>query len=69
MAARWSRAETTVTRVLLLAVFCVGLVAQFVKPVGDARSSQRTTVALGTLLGRAVAQVRLQADRGDATAA
>ncbi|MEU3659158.1 ATP/GTP-binding protein [Streptomyces sp. NPDC032940] len=36
MAARWSRAEPAVTRVLLLAVFCVGLVAQFVKPVGDA---------------------------------
>jgi hypothetical protein len=36
MAARWSRAESAVTRVLLLAVFCVGLVAQFVKPVGDA---------------------------------
>ncbi|MFC7809294.1 ATP/GTP-binding protein [Streptomyces olivaceus] len=35
-AARWSRAETTVTKGLLLAVFCVGLVAQFVKPVGDA---------------------------------
>ncbi|MFE9056281.1 sensor histidine kinase [Streptomyces mutabilis] len=36
MAARWSRAEATVTKGLLLAVFCVGLVAQFVKPVGDA---------------------------------
>ncbi len=36
MAARWSRAETTVTKGLLLAVFVVGLVAQFVKPVGDA---------------------------------
>ncbi|WP_217245313.1 ATP/GTP-binding protein [Streptomyces sp. AC602_WCS936] len=36
VAARWSRAETTVTKGLLLAVFCVGLLAQFVKPVGDA---------------------------------
>ncbi|MGW1005399.1 ATP/GTP-binding protein [Streptomyces sp. NPDC002520] len=36
MAARWTRAEGTVSRILLLAVFAVGLVAQFVKPVGDA---------------------------------
>jgi hypothetical protein len=36
MAARWSRAESSVTKGLLLAVFVVGLVAQFVKPVGDA---------------------------------
>ena len=36
MAAGWARAEDTVTRLLLLAVFFVGLIAQFVKPVGDA---------------------------------
>ncbi|MFF3503562.1 ATP/GTP-binding protein [Streptomyces sp. NPDC003247] len=35
-AARWAQAESTVSRLLLLAVFAVGLVAQFVKPVGDA---------------------------------
>ncbi|AIJ14454.1 ATP/GTP-binding protein [Streptomyces lividans] len=36
MAALRGRAETTLTKGLLLAVFFVGLVAQFVKPVGDA---------------------------------
>ncbi|MEV5549410.1 ATP/GTP-binding protein [Streptomyces sp. NPDC052309] len=36
MTARWSRAEPALTKGLLLAVFCVGLVAQFVRPVGDA---------------------------------
>lgn len=36
VAARWAQAESTVSRLLLLAVFVVGLVAQFVKPVGDA---------------------------------
>ncbi|MFI8189570.1 ATP/GTP-binding protein [Streptomyces sp. NPDC085946] len=35
-AARWERAESAVTKALFLAVFLVGLVAQFVKPVGDA---------------------------------
>ncbi|MFC7905674.1 ATP/GTP-binding protein [Streptomyces nigra] len=36
LAARWSRAEPTLTRLFLAGVFVVGLVAQFVKPVGDA---------------------------------
>ncbi|MEV0483977.1 ATP/GTP-binding protein [Streptomyces sp. NPDC050508] len=36
VAAGWARAESTATRLLLLAVFLVGLIAQFVKPVGDA---------------------------------
>lgn len=36
VAAGWARAESTVSRLLLLAVFAVGLIAQFVKPVGDA---------------------------------
>ncbi|MGW6544556.1 ATP/GTP-binding protein [Streptomyces massasporeus] len=36
LAAGWGRAEPTVTRLFLFAVFVVGLVAQFVKPVGDA---------------------------------
>jgi hypothetical protein len=36
VAAGWERAESTVTRTLFLVVFLVGLVAQFVKPVGDA---------------------------------
>lgn len=36
MAAGWGRAEPTLTRLFLLAVFVVGLVAQFVTPVGDA---------------------------------
>ncbi|MFG2793904.1 ATP/GTP-binding protein [Streptomyces sp. NPDC048419] len=36
MVAGWARAESTVTKVFLAAVFAVGLVAQFVKPVGDA---------------------------------
>lgn len=34
--AGWERAEGVLTRVLLLAIFVVGLVAQFVTPVGDA---------------------------------
>ncbi|MFI6936538.1 ATP/GTP-binding protein [Streptomyces sp. NPDC050287] len=36
LAAGWERAESTVTRLFLAVVFGVGLVAQFVKPVGDA---------------------------------
>lgn len=36
LAVGWGRAEPTVTRIFLAAVFGVGLVAQFVKPVGDA---------------------------------
>jgi hypothetical protein len=32
----WTQAESVVTRVLLLSVFGLGLVAQFVQPVGDA---------------------------------
>ncbi|WP_369170339.1 ATP/GTP-binding protein [Streptomyces sp. R28] len=36
LAAAWERAESTVTRLFLFGVFVVGLVAQFVKPVGDA---------------------------------
>ncbi|MER5305528.1 ATP/GTP-binding protein [Streptomyces lasiicapitis] len=32
----WARAESVVTKTLLLAVFVLGLVAQFVTPVGDA---------------------------------
>ncbi|MFJ6929924.1 ATP/GTP-binding protein [Streptomyces nigra] len=36
LAASWSRAEPGLTRLFLAAVFIVGLVAQFVKPVGDA---------------------------------
>lgn len=36
LAAGWGRAESTITRLFLFAVFGVGLVAQFVKPVGDA---------------------------------
>ncbi|MFF5305077.1 ATP/GTP-binding protein [Streptomyces sp. NPDC013161] len=36
LAVGWGRAESTVTKVLLFSVFVLGLVAQFVKPVGDA---------------------------------
>ncbi|WP_329366854.1 ATP/GTP-binding protein [Streptomyces sp. NBC_01483] len=36
VAAGWARAESVVTKVLLLVIFLIGLVAQFVKPVGDA---------------------------------
>lgn len=36
VAAGWARAEGMVTKVLLLAIFLIGLIAQFVKPVGDA---------------------------------
>ncbi|WPO72892.1 MULTISPECIES: hypothetical protein [unclassified Streptomyces] len=32
----WADAESAVTKALLLGVFCLGLVAQFVRPVGDA---------------------------------
>ncbi|WP_219691511.1 ATP/GTP-binding protein, partial [Streptomyces anatolicus] len=32
----WADAESAVTKALLLGVFCLGLVAQFVQPVGDA---------------------------------
>ncbi|MFH8563084.1 hypothetical protein [Streptomyces sp. NPDC017988] len=35
-AASWVDAESAVTKALLLGVFCLGLVAQFVQPVGDA---------------------------------
>ncbi|EPH46007.1 hypothetical protein ABT390_19335 [Streptomyces aurantiacus] len=33
---RWAQAESALTRILLLCVFALGLVAQFVTPVGDA---------------------------------
>ncbi|GGS18012.1 ATP/GTP-binding protein [Streptomyces aureoverticillatus] len=33
---RWAGAESALTRILLLSVFALGLVAQFVTPVGDA---------------------------------
>lgn len=36
LAAHWERAESAVTRLLLLGIFVIGLLAQFVKPVGDA---------------------------------
>lgn len=36
MAAGWERAEGVVTKALLLVIFLLGLIAQFVKPVGDA---------------------------------
>ncbi|WP_164904896.1 ATP/GTP-binding protein [Streptomyces cyaneus] len=36
LAAGWGRLEPTITRLFLFAVFVIGLVAQFVKPVGDA---------------------------------
>ncbi|MEU5707667.1 MULTISPECIES: ATP/GTP-binding protein [Streptomyces] len=36
VAAGWSRAEGTVSKIVLLAVFGLNLVAQFVRPVGDA---------------------------------
>ncbi|MFD3929897.1 ATP/GTP-binding protein [Streptomyces sp. NPDC058614] len=36
VAVGWPRAESIVTKVLLLAIFVTGLVGQFVKPVGDA---------------------------------
>lgn len=36
LAAGWGCAESFVTRLFLAAVFVVGVVAQFVKPVGDA---------------------------------
>lgn len=32
----WARAEGVVTKALLLVIFLIGLIAQFVKPVGDA---------------------------------
>ncbi|WP_447038859.1 hypothetical protein [Streptomyces sp. DSM 118878] len=35
-AERWASAESAVTKLALLGVFCLGLVAQFVRPVGDA---------------------------------
>jgi cell division protein ZapA (FtsZ GTPase activity inhibitor) len=36
VAAGWARAESVVTKALLLVIFLIGLIAQFVKPVGDA---------------------------------
>ncbi|MGW1614517.1 ATP/GTP-binding protein [Streptomyces sp. NPDC002285] len=36
LTAGWGRVEPTVTRLFLVGVFVVGLVAQFVRPVGDA---------------------------------
>ncbi|RPF34522.1 ATP/GTP-binding protein [Streptomyces sp. TLI_185] len=36
LAAGWGRAESTVTKLFLAAVFALGLLAQFVKPIGDA---------------------------------
>jgi hypothetical protein len=36
VAAGWARSESVVTKVVLLVIAAVGLVAQFVKPVGDA---------------------------------
>ncbi|MEU6122692.1 hypothetical protein [Streptomyces sp. NPDC047123] len=36
VAERWAEAESAVTKALLLGVFALGLVAQFVRPVGDA---------------------------------
>ncbi|MDF2271209.1 ATP/GTP-binding protein [Streptomyces coacervatus] len=36
LAARWGRAESTVTKLFLATVFAVNLLAQFVKPLGDA---------------------------------
>ncbi|MGW3035714.1 ATP/GTP-binding protein [Streptomyces sp. NPDC001178] len=36
LAAVWGRAESTVTKLFLAAVFGLGLLAQFVRPIGDA---------------------------------
>ncbi|MGW3312314.1 hypothetical protein ACWDG9_37670 [Streptomyces sp. NPDC001073] len=49
-----ARYEPTITRLLLLLVFVVGLIAQFVKPVGDALQNK---VFLGSALLSVVAYV------------
>jgi len=49
-----ARYEPTITRLLLLSVFVVGLIAQFVKPVGDALQGK---VFLGSALLSVVAYV------------
>lgn len=54
LAAMWGRAESTVTKVVLAVVFALGLVAQFVKPVGDALQDK---VYLGGALLTAVGYV------------
>ncbi|MEU9918897.1 hypothetical protein [Streptomyces sp. NPDC051001] len=50
----WGRAESTVTKIVLSVVFTLGLVAQFVKPVGDALQDK---VYLGGALLTAVGYV------------
>ncbi|MFF7748423.1 ATP/GTP-binding protein [Streptomyces sp. NPDC007971] len=53
--ARWERAEGALTRIVLLAVFVVGLIAQFVKPVGDALQGKvYISAALLSLVGFAL---------------
>ncbi|MCL7430156.1 ATP/GTP-binding protein [Streptomyces sp. YS415] len=54
LAGIWGRAESTVTKIVLAAVFALGLVAQFVKPVGDALQGK---VYLGGALLTAVSYV------------
>ncbi|KUM92681.1 hypothetical protein AQI88_30330 [Streptomyces cellostaticus] len=55
LAARWEQAEGALTRIVLLAVFVVGLIAQFVKPVGDALQGKvYISAALLSLVGFAL---------------
>jgi hypothetical protein len=54
LAGIWGRAESTVTKIILAVVFALGLVAQFVKPVGDALQDK---VYLGGALLTAVGYV------------
>ncbi|MHC3474761.1 ATP/GTP-binding protein [Streptomyces sp. 7R007] len=54
LAGIWGRAESTVTKVVLAVVFALGLVAQFVKPVGEALQGK---VYLGGALLTAVGYV------------
>ncbi|WP_405969046.1 ATP/GTP-binding protein [Streptomyces sp. NBC_00988] len=54
LAGIWGRAESTVTKIVLAVVFAMGLVAQFVKPVGDALQDK---VYLGGSLLTAVGYV------------
>ncbi|MEU5532649.1 ATP/GTP-binding protein [Streptomyces sp. NPDC020362] len=55
LSAGWERAEGALTRIVLLAVFVVGLIAQFVKPVGDALQGKvYISAALLSLVGFAL---------------
>lgn len=54
LAGAWGRAESTVTKIVLAIVFALGLVAQLVKPVGDALQDK---VYLGGALLTAVGYV------------